>query len=176
MNSVIIALLVFFSALSIRAIDAQAQVSGRDSTSSRPGHAAASTFGIGLQTFPLPGITAQARLGQAVFIQLGVLPTTPRVVPGEAFLGARVIRDVYRMPMARFFVSAGYAFNLSMESSTHDAVEIMNRYGFGSAGAEWISRSGCGVSLEAIYTIMAKPRFNSRLLPAGLGAGFTYHF
>ena len=173
MNRVIIALLVIFSAL---CIDVKAQSGRTDTTSSRPAPDPRSNFGIGLQTFPLPGITAQARLGHAVFIQLGVLPTTPRVVPGEGFVGARLIRDVYRLPMARFFVSAGYAFNLLMESPTHDAVEIMNRYGFGSAGAEWISRSGFGVSLEAVYTIMAKPQFNSRLLPAGLGAGFLYHF
>lgn len=174
MKRVIIALLVFFSGLSIHTIDAQAQVGRMDTTSSQP--AATSNFGVGLQTFPLPGITAQARLGEALFIQLGVLPTTPRVVPGEAFVGARIIRDVYRLPMARFFVSAGYAFNLLMESPSHDAVEILNRYGFGSAGAEWISRSGFGVSLEAVYTIMARPRFNTRLLPSGLGAGFLYHF
>lgn len=65
MNRVIIALLIIFSALSIHSVDVQAQVSRMDTTSSRPVPAVTSNFGIGLQTFPFPGITAQARLGRA---------------------------------------------------------------------------------------------------------------
>lgn len=170
---VVIALFLFYSALYT---DARAQVSRSDTTSSRLGGASTTHIGIGLQTFPLPGISIKARLGKGFSAHVGALPSRPGFVPGEAFVGARLIREVYRLSMTRFFISGGYALNLLMEAAGDNADESTNQYGFGSAGAEWISKSGFGLSIETVVSIMGPQKFNSRLLPAGLGAGLHYYF
>lgn len=78
---VVIELLIFPAVLSF---DARAQVSRSDATSSRLGQASTKHVGIGLQTFPLPGIGVKVRLGRGFVAQAGALPSAPGVIPGEA--------------------------------------------------------------------------------------------
>lgn len=172
MNKAIVAFLFVWT---VSSIDARAQASRPDTTFTPFGHLSSTGIGVGLQSFPLPGIGVKMGLGRFM-VQISGLPPTPGVVPGEAFVGARVIRNVYHLSMVRFFLSGGYGFNFLIDAPPNTPNNSVNQYGFGSAGAEWISTSGLGVSLEAVVSIMGRPQFMSNLLPAGLGVGLHYYF